>query len=66
MHPLFEDWVRSETRRQFFRRGANALGSAALASLLGGGIGSARRPRASAPAKAICRSARISPPRPST
>ncbi len=35
MHPLFEDWVRSETRRQFFKRGANALGTAALASLLG-------------------------------
>jgi hypothetical protein len=33
MHPLFEDWVRSETRRQFFTRGANALGMAALASL---------------------------------
>ena len=38
MHPLFEEWVRSETRRQFFTRGANALGSAALASLLGGGL----------------------------
>src|SRR5689334_641907 len=35
MHPLFEDWVRSETRRQFFTRGANALGMAALGSLLG-------------------------------
>ncbi len=30
------DWVRSETRRQFFARGKNALGLAALASL---GIG---------------------------
>jgi hypothetical protein len=38
MHPLLEDWVRSETRRQFFTRGANALGSAALASLLGGSL----------------------------
>jgi hypothetical protein len=31
----FEEYVRYETRRQFFRRGANALGMAALASLLG-------------------------------
>src|SRR6187397_1569694 len=30
---LFEDYVRYETRRQFFRRGANFLGTAALASL---------------------------------
>ncbi len=37
MHPLFEEWVRSETRRQFFTRGANALGMAALGSLLGQG-----------------------------
>src|SRR5215467_14321467 len=33
---LFEDWVRSETRRQFLTRGKNALGTAALATLLGG------------------------------
>jgi hypothetical protein len=32
MNP-FHDWVRSETRRQFFTRGKNALGMAALASL---------------------------------
>jgi len=32
---LFEEWVRHETRRQFFRRGANAVGWAALASLMG-------------------------------
>ncbi|MCU0710062.1 MAG: DUF1501 domain-containing protein, partial [Pirellula sp.] len=31
--PLFEEYVRSETRRQFFRRGGNALGAAALAAL---------------------------------
>jgi hypothetical protein len=31
----FEDWVRHETRRQFFSRGANAVGWAALGSLLG-------------------------------
>ncbi len=33
IHPLFEEYVRSETRRQFFRRGGNALGAAALAAL---------------------------------
>src|SRR5579862_3656784 len=32
---LIEDWVRSETRRQFLSRGKNALGMAALATLLG-------------------------------
>ncbi len=26
IHPLLEEYVRSETRRQFFRKGANALG----------------------------------------
>jgi hypothetical protein len=36
MNPLFNEWVRSETRRQFFKRGTNAVGMAALASLLGG------------------------------
>jgi hypothetical protein len=36
IHPLFEEWVRMETRRQFLSRGANALGLAALASLGGG------------------------------
>lgn len=34
MHPL-NDYIRSETRRQFFARGKNALGYAALGSLLG-------------------------------
>jgi hypothetical protein len=32
---LYEEYVRYETRRQFFSHGANALGMAALASLLG-------------------------------
>ncbi len=32
-HPLFKDYVRYETRRQFFRRGANFLGAAALGTL---------------------------------
>jgi len=35
MNPI-EEYVRSETRRQFFSRGANAVGFAALSSLLGG------------------------------
>ena len=37
MHPLFEQWVRLETRRQFFARGMNAVGAAALASLMANG-----------------------------
>ena len=39
---LFEEYVRYETRRQFFSRGANALGAAALASLFGGRLPEAR------------------------
>src|SRR5262245_56239724 len=35
MHPLFENWVRLETRRQFFARGMSAVGAAALATLTG-------------------------------
>ncbi|MEI9962017.1 MAG: hypothetical protein WDM76_13055 [Limisphaerales bacterium] len=35
-HPLIEDYVRYETRRQFFKRGASLLGTAALASLAPG------------------------------
>ena len=35
-HPVFKDYVRSESRRQFLRRGANFLGTAALASLAPG------------------------------
>jgi hypothetical protein len=31
----FREWVQAETRRQFFSRGKNALGWAALASLMG-------------------------------
>lgn len=34
---LFNDYVRSETRRHFFARGANAVGWAALAALAGKG-----------------------------
>ncbi|MDB6028131.1 MAG: hypothetical protein JWM68_4354 [Verrucomicrobiales bacterium] len=32
-HPLFEEYVRYETRRQFFKKGASFLGTAALAML---------------------------------
>src|SRR3954469_19302070 len=32
-HPVLEDYVRYETRRQFFKRGASLLGTAALAAL---------------------------------
>ncbi len=40
VHPLFAEYVRAETRRQFFRRGGNALGSAALAGLMGSAMSS--------------------------
>ncbi|MDZ4853145.1 MAG: DUF1501 domain-containing protein [Pirellulaceae bacterium] len=33
MHPYLADYIHSETRRQFFRRGGNPLGVAALATL---------------------------------
>ncbi|MDB6023439.1 MAG: hypothetical protein JWQ04_3296 [Pedosphaera sp.] len=32
-HPLFKDYVRQETRRQFFKRGASFMGAAALGML---------------------------------
>src|SRR5438046_1831913 len=32
---LIHEWIKSETRRQFLTRGKNAVGMAALASLLG-------------------------------
>jgi len=35
-NPVFKDYVRAETRRQFLRRGASLLGTAALASLAPG------------------------------
>ena len=34
-HPI-DQWIKLETRRQFFGRSAKGLGAAALASLLGG------------------------------
>src|SRR4051794_34652085 len=33
IHPLIQDYVRYETRRQFFRRGASFMGAAALGML---------------------------------
>jgi len=33
MNPVWEEWVKLETRRQFLRRGGNALGWAALCAL---------------------------------
>jgi hypothetical protein len=38
---LMNEWVESETRRQFFRRGGNAVSWAALASLMGSAAGRA-------------------------
>ncbi|MBL9167828.1 MAG: DUF1501 domain-containing protein [Verrucomicrobiales bacterium] len=38
---LFDDYIRYETRRQFFSRGKNAVGFAALSSLLGNRLGAA-------------------------
>ncbi|HKD37827.1 MAG TPA: DUF1501 domain-containing protein, partial [Pirellulales bacterium] len=31
----FREWIKTETRRQFFSRGANVVGAAAMASLMG-------------------------------
>ncbi|MEO5802850.1 MAG: DUF1501 domain-containing protein, partial [Verrucomicrobiota bacterium] len=33
LHPLLKEYIRSETRRQFFRRGASFMGAAALGML---------------------------------
>ena len=35
IHPLVEEWVQMETRRQFFSRGMNLMGAAALGTLAG-------------------------------
>jgi hypothetical protein len=50
---LFQDWVRYETRRQFFSRGANAVGWAALSSLLGKKFLSGSSASAAEPTKAL-------------
>ena len=44
IHPLMEEWVRMETRRQFLRRGSNALGMAALAALGGEAFAASPQP----------------------
>src|SRR2546425_10163412 len=48
LHPAAKDWVRSEPRRQFLRRGANVLGMAALAALAGESNAERRPPNAAA------------------
>ncbi len=45
MHPLFEDYVKLETRRQFFRRFGSFVGTAALATLAPGIATAATPPR---------------------
>src|SRR6201986_2339597 len=40
-HPLFKDYVRYETRRQFFKRGASFMGAAALGMLAPSILGAA-------------------------
>ncbi len=47
---LLNEWVRNETRRQFFGRGANAVGWAALSSLLGNRLGTSAQASPAAPA----------------
>lgn len=50
VHPLFADYVRYETRRQFFRRGGNAVGAAALAALAGSELIAGQSPDETKPA----------------
>ena len=47
--PVFKDYVQSETRRQFLRRGANFLGTAALASLAPGMLFADEKKKSAAP-----------------
>jgi hypothetical protein len=49
MHPIFEDYVRLETRRQFFRRFGSFMGTAALASLWPGVANAGTNPSRPAP-----------------
>src|SRR5665213_4524794 len=42
-HPIFKDYVRYETRRQFFRRGASFMGAAALGMLAPDLLGAAAK-----------------------
>jgi hypothetical protein len=48
-HPIFKDYVRAETRRQFLRRGASFLGTAALASLAPGLLFAGEKKKPDAP-----------------
>ena len=50
-HPLVQDYVRAETRRQFFKRGASFMGAAALGMLAPGLIGAEERKAADANAE---------------
>ena len=54
-HPLFEEYVRYETRRQFFKRGASFIGTAALAMLAPNLVmaGGKKKPAASASLAAL-------------
>ena len=62
---LWHDYVRIETRRQFFRRGGNAVGWAALAGLLGR-EGLAPAAEGTELDRSVARREPISLPRPST
>jgi hypothetical protein len=44
LHPLVKDYVRYETRRQFFKRGASFMGAAALGSLIPNLLRAAEKP----------------------
>ncbi len=52
-HPLVQDYVRSETRRQFLRRGASFMGAAALGALAPGLLGGAAARAAATTAGAL-------------
>ena len=49
LHPLIHDYVKYETRRQFFRKFGSFMGSAALASLMPRALGAAAEAKALGP-----------------
>ncbi|MGV3722015.1 MAG: DUF1501 domain-containing protein [Actinomycetota bacterium] len=51
MNPIVEDWVRLETRRQFLRKGANALGWGAMSLLAGDAWAASQAPAAAQPGR---------------
>jgi Protein of unknown function (DUF1501) len=53
-HPLFKEFVRYETRRQFFRRSASFVGSAALGMLAPQLLAAGEKPLAGVAAKSLC------------